>query len=63
MTWRITVDFRDAIVAALNARPRLTFAIIADNFGVSLTTVRGIARANGFSMIGRVGRNLGPQGV
>jgi transposase len=49
------VQERDAIVTWLRAKPLLSYADIAERSGVSINTVRGMARANGFCPQGRGG--------
>lgn len=49
----ITGETRDKIVEMLARRPAVSFARIADFYGVSIYSVEGIARANGFTGMGR----------
>lgn len=49
----ISGEKRDAIVTMLSRRPAVSLARIADFHGISIHTMRGIARANGFTSLGR----------
>lgn len=49
----ISGEKRDAIVTMLSRRPAVSLARIAAFQGISIHTMRGIARANGFTSLGR----------
>lgn len=53
MTETISGQKRDDIVAMLARRPAVSLRRIADFYGVSIHSITGIARANGFTSTGR----------